>query len=436
MPTNGRRVVLLVEDESDLLELVQFSLERHGYTVATATNGARALKLLDTLSPDVIVTDMMMPVMDGLTFLARYAEREGEKCPIIAVSAFEPYLREAERLGASATLFKPYDIECLRNVIQEACSGATPTIPPITAPPAPHSDEEERLRVIFDLGLDRGSVSTIMDEFVAKVAAHFQVPVCLLSVITEDRQHWAAACGLREPLRTERGGPRSDSFCTHAVAARAALIVQDALENPFFRDNPFVTHEKFRFYAGVPLIARHGEALGTLCLLDKAPKTFTSFDLELLSLFGMRVLAAIEEREWQEHPAIPEAAFRYLRTIDSELGIFSHGAFMDLAVVEASRSTERGRPLSCAVLAVAPRRMKATVERLNELEPRSFLGRLGMARLGWLVPDLLVEDCKELAVKVVGEHGFVEAVDLTRYPGAFRAILQSLETSLGDAGLA
>jgi GAF domain-containing protein len=62
------------------------------------------------------------------------------------------------------------------------------------------------------------------------------------------------------------------------VAARAALVVQDTLDNPFFRDNILVRAKGLRFYAGVPLISRHGEALGTLCVLDQHARTFTHKD--------------------------------------------------------------------------------------------------------------------------------------------------------------
>jgi GAF domain-containing protein len=191
-----------------------------------------------------------------------------------------------------------------------------------------------------------------------------------------------------------------------------------------------------RFYAGVPLIARHGEALGTLCLLDFKPRRFTYFDLELLSVFGKCVLSAMERREKRTATEVPESAFRYLQYIDEELDVFGKAAFNDLATAEGARASEVGDKVSCVAVAVPARRLKATAETLRSRQARSFIGRLGHARLGWLVPGWTAEQSRTAALQAAGPHAFAEAVELDRYPGAARLALATLETALGDAGLA
>ncbi len=183
-----------------------------------------------------------------------------------------------------------------------------------------------------------------LHEFMDRVAAHYGVPIALISIVTADRQFWTAGCGIPSDLRGERGTPRRDSFCTHSVAARSALVVQDSRENPFFRDNPLIRSQGFRFYAGVPLISRQSEVLGTLCLLDLKPRSFTHADLELLSVFGRCVMAAIERREQDAKPDLPGSAFTHLGYHDEELDVFGALAFRDLAMVEAVRGAERARP--------------------------------------------------------------------------------------------
>src|SRR5512147_2070193 len=108
-----------------------------------------------------------------------------------------------------------------------------------------------------------------MDRFAKRVAAIFEVPICLVSIVTEHQERWSSQCGLPEEVAKTGGMERVHSYCTHSVAAQQPLIVQDAAENPLFAHNPFQRRVGFRFYAGAPLITRQGQDIGTLCLLDK-----------------------------------------------------------------------------------------------------------------------------------------------------------------------
>jgi two-component system chemotaxis response regulator CheY len=109
--------VLLIEDERELRDLVRYGLESAGMRVATATDGEHALRLLDDLRPDVIVTDMTMPILDGLGFLQFYRRRADQPAPVIAVSALQTCLARALVGGAAAVLPKPYSIAALVEVI-------------------------------------------------------------------------------------------------------------------------------------------------------------------------------------------------------------------------------------------------------------------------------------------------------------------------------
>ncbi len=87
--------------------------------------------------------------------------------------------------------------------------------------------------------------------------------------------------------------PRASSFCTHAILQSAATIVGDARDDPRFADNPHVLdNPNVRFYAGQPIGAPSGEAVGTLCVFDNLPRDAAKFDAEAL-----RELAAMAEAE-------------------------------------------------------------------------------------------------------------------------------------------
>lgn len=427
-------LVLLIEDDPDLNELAQAFLEQDGFVVVPARDGERALKLLQYVTPDVILTDLMMPVVDGFQFLKQYRDGAARPAPVIAMSALRPYVDKALELGVAAAFTKPVDFRQVSAKIREIAAGeATATAPPAALVGEP--DEAGRLRQIFELKLDEVAPEQSLRDFIDLVAAHFGVPIALISIVTEDRQFWTAGCGIPQDLSAARGTPRRESFCTHAVASRAALVVQDTRENPFFRDNPLVKGRGVRFYAGVPLFGRHGEAVGTLCLIDYSPRTFTHLDLELLAAFGRCVLSAFEHREHRASPAIPDAAFRYLEYLDEGLGILGKAGFMDLAIVEGARASALHEELTCVALAVPPRRLEETIAKLRARQSFALIGRLGHARLGWLVRGMTVELAREAALEAGGPHSFAEAVRLDLYPGEIPTALSQLEASLGDAGL-
>ena len=434
MAGNQNKLVLFVDDDPDILDIGQLLIEsQENLVMISARDGQRALRLLDVVEPDLIITDMMMPVLDGFGFLSAYKARP-ETVPIIAVSAFEPYLEHALQLGATTVLPKPFESATLIKLIRQLLAGQKPAERP---PPLPPAGEEERLRAILDLRLDEPAPEPELQRFMDDVAAYFEVPIALFSVITHDRQFWTAGCGIPEDLTASRSTPRQQSFCTHAVVARAALVVQDTLENPFFRDNVLVETRGLRFYAGVPLITRLGEAVGTLCILDFQPRHFTHKDLELLSVFGRRVLAALEWRESASSSDIPHGAFQHRDYIDQDLGVFGAAGFRDLAVVEAARGTETDTPVACVILAIPLRRLREVAGLLRSRYPRSLIGRLGHARLGWLVPRLTATEAREEALATAGPRVFAEAADLGHHSGAaVTTFLDALTQSLGDAGLA
>ena len=78
---------------------------------------------------------------------------------------------------------------------------------------------------------------------------------------------------------------------------RELFVVPDARANATFRDNPFVAAENgIRFYAGAPLVTPNGHALGTLCVLDRVPRTLTSDQVEALEALRRQAEAQLELR--------------------------------------------------------------------------------------------------------------------------------------------
>ncbi len=101
--------VLVVDDDADIRDLIASVLEEDGYNVATASNGAEALRKVSEHEPDAIILDAMMPRMTGWEFLALWRTRPpADRAPVLVISAVWD-----KQMGAQAFLAKPFDIEML-----------------------------------------------------------------------------------------------------------------------------------------------------------------------------------------------------------------------------------------------------------------------------------------------------------------------------------
>jgi len=113
--------ILLVEDDANLRSVVTYHLEKSGYEVIGAANGKEALDVLETKTHDLILTDVRMPVMDGLKLLATLREREIET-PVVVMTAYGSITDavEAVKNGASDYLTKPVKKESLLLAVKKA----------------------------------------------------------------------------------------------------------------------------------------------------------------------------------------------------------------------------------------------------------------------------------------------------------------------------
>jgi len=117
-----RKLILLIDDEQDLLEVTTFVLESEGFRVLTARNGEEALELLrGGVLPELVLLDMMMPVMNGWEFLDEIAKLPSLRAiPIIVLTAAGP----SGISGAVEVLRKPVDLGLLVEAVERHATGA------------------------------------------------------------------------------------------------------------------------------------------------------------------------------------------------------------------------------------------------------------------------------------------------------------------------
>ncbi len=113
--------ILVIDDLEDARETIREMLERGGYEVLEAANGKEGLKIIDEHAPDAIVTDILMPEMEGIETI-RSIVKNKPASPVIAItgSIDTPFLQVALKLGAVCGLHKPFKQVELLSAIQKA----------------------------------------------------------------------------------------------------------------------------------------------------------------------------------------------------------------------------------------------------------------------------------------------------------------------------
>ncbi|WP_416397230.1 response regulator [Allohahella sp. A8] len=140
------------------------------------------------------------------------------------------------------------------------------------------SNEAERLEALHCLALMDSDAEHRFDHIVNQARELFDVPIAIITLLDSERQWFKAKSGLKI---TETA--RNISFCSHALASDEPLVVEDALQDARFMNNPLVTGEiRIRFYAGYPIRSPDGYPLGTLCIIDHSPRAFGDSELKLL----------------------------------------------------------------------------------------------------------------------------------------------------------
>ncbi|MCC6628074.1 MAG: response regulator [Chloroflexi bacterium] len=119
VPTAAPRRILVVDDDAIIRSVVAEVLADEGYSTLQASNGGEALAALATWPADLIVLDLMMPVMDGWAFLAaKHHNADLAAIPVIVLSAARTGLERMQHLAPAAVLSKPFDIADLVDTVQ------------------------------------------------------------------------------------------------------------------------------------------------------------------------------------------------------------------------------------------------------------------------------------------------------------------------------
>ncbi|MEO8343759.1 MAG: diguanylate cyclase, partial [Gallionella sp.] len=154
-------------------------------------------------------------------------------------------------------------------------------------------NEVQRLAVLRGYAILDTPPEAAFDDLTVLAAQICQTPIALVTLVDESRQWFKAQIGVNI---TETS--RDIAFCAHAILYSDGILeVRDMQRDPRFSDNPLVaTEPNLRFYAGAPLVAPEGLALGTLCVLDYEPRVLNAKQRNALRALSRTVVAELELR--------------------------------------------------------------------------------------------------------------------------------------------
>jgi two-component sensor histidine kinase len=151
-------------------------------------------------------------------------------------------------------------------------------------------DEVERLESLEDYDILDTPRDEAYDNLTQLAAQFFDVPIAFISLLDQDRQWFKSVYGMET-----RETNRSCAFCNYTMVHDSTFVVEDALDDDRFQGNPLVEKDpNIRFYAGHPLYGKDDLPLGTFCLIDRTPRSFSSSDEENLRHFSQQAESLLD----------------------------------------------------------------------------------------------------------------------------------------------
>ena len=296
--------ILVVEDNPDVAVSVEQTLEELGYATFLVPSGEAALAELekDAGAFSAVFSDVVMAGISGIE-LGKEVQRLYPSVPVVLSSGYSYVLARNPDHGFTL-LPKPYTLENLSRTLAETMSrsraarrhaGAGPDAQAAT----PAEREALRQAQLDALAILDSDEEEAYDELTRLAAQFCETPVALISLIDGDRQWFKSRVGVQV-----RETPREHAFCAHAIQTpQSLMVVNDAAQDARFADNPLVTGDpNIRFYAAAPLVTASGHALGTLCVIDRVPRTLQRGQIEMLQFLANQVIERLEKRRQARRP--------------------------------------------------------------------------------------------------------------------------------------
>jgi type IV pilus assembly protein PilB len=290
------RVLLAVSEKADRIRFNDILVESR-FAVQIANDGAAALGILAQDPPDAMVVGLKLPILDGRQVVHAARTVVGlVDMPIIVIAPEGSETQTTDLLsqGVDDVLYEPLDAGRFRARVTAVMRsrGLWSETEEVMRPLIPQDEAERLVEFRLSAAVD-SEPEERFDKITRMTQKVFAVPFAGVSFVEGDRQWFKSRHGL--PVGDSS---RDLSFCGHAITGTEVFVVEDAVLDPRFAQNPLVLEEpRIRFYAGQPVRGPGGHNVGTLCIMDRQPREFGDEDRETL-----RDLAELVEKEIKAKP--------------------------------------------------------------------------------------------------------------------------------------
>lgn len=282
-----RKIALIDFDESQIaINRAALEAMEPGYEIGTATDGVAGLQLVEQMRPDIVILELVLPKFHGLQVCAairKHPELHNSKILVTASPTYAVDVNKARGLGAASFLNKPYAVADLARAVKS-----------LECVPVPEN-EARRIDVLRSYDILDTAPETAFDGLTQLAAIICETPGALISFVDSNRLWYKSKVGF---VADEI--PRELSFCAHAIMQHEVMVVEDATKDERFAGNPLVSAPKnaIRFYAGSPLHASSGEALGSVCVVSGEPRKLNDQQKRALRLLANQIQFLLE---WRKH---------------------------------------------------------------------------------------------------------------------------------------
>ena len=263
VPANDRAILIAAAKADGIPSVSEVVVEQ----LKEAVQGGRpSLIFLGDALPDPVALCAEIRALPG---------EDAKETPIIIVAnQSQVPVDKSEPAGVTDWLTRPYSLQYARSRMRAWLMRSMLRWRKAALPP----DEEERLAAVYRLGLLDTDAEERFDRHARIAAAAFGAPIALVTLIDRERQWYKARYGFDFSETS-----RDMGFCSHAILQSEPLVVNDALRDDRFADNPVVIGAPHvRFYAGIPLHAADGARVGAFCIVDSKPRSLSAAQLRML----------------------------------------------------------------------------------------------------------------------------------------------------------
>lgn len=267
---------------------VREALEATGYTVRAAESLAEATGVLDSWAPvDCVVTEYELPDGTGLEVIdhARDASPDAA-CALYTDASFEDI--DTEAFGSVVAEYVPKEAgpDGVVDFVEFSAVARTQTSYPLP------DDETARVEALEPYAKNTEAFSDSVDRLTRIATELFDLEAAAVGLVDAHEERFVACHG-----RSFGRMDREETICTYALLDDDVTVIEDVQADPRFEGNEGLVEADIGFYASAPLVTDDGYSIGTFCVYDSEPRSFSERNRELLTLLAEEAVAGMELRQ-------------------------------------------------------------------------------------------------------------------------------------------